>query len=117
MVVLGQSAQEDSEGWSTVGSGEGRKNKECFNCHEEGHLRHECKNKKRLKCFNCEKLGHIQKDCEEATVVRQRIDNAPGWRDSELARKLIASRSTQSSSGMTVIQALLEVDDGKVVES
>ena len=65
-----------------------------------------------LKCFNCEKLGHIQKDCEAPSVARQRVDVAPGWRDTDIARKIVASRATQSSSGMTVLQAYLEVDDG-----
>ena len=108
---------DDSEGdWTKVGDSDGRKGKECFNCHEVGHLRQNCVNKKRIKCFNCEKLGHVKKDCEEPAVVRQKFEAASGWRDSELVRKLIASRNTatQSSSGMTVVQAYLEVDEGKL---
>ena len=96
--------------WSTVGSG-GRKEKECFNCHEVGHLRQNCENRKRIKCFNCEKLGHVQKDCAEPVVVRQKEDC---WRDSDMVRRLIASRATQSSSGMAVVQAFLEVEEGKM---
>ena len=109
-----QSTQNGESDWIPVGSNDGRKVKECFNCHEAGHLRQDCKNKKRIKCFNCERIGHMQKDCEEPTVVRQKIENTPGWRDTDIARKLVASRATQSSSGMTVLQAYLEVDDGKL---
>ena len=96
--------------WSTVGSA-GRRVKECYNCHEVGHLRQDCTNRKRVKCFNCEKVGHVQKDCDEPTILRQRED---GWKNSDMVRKLIASRSTQSNSGMTVVQAYLEVEEGKL---
>ena len=64
-----------------------------------------------IKCFNCEKIGHVQKDCAEAVVVRQKDE---GWRDSDMARRLVASRGTQSSSGMTVVQAFLDVEEGKM---
>ena len=114
MAGIDQTVVDNAGEWSTVGGSDGKKMKECFNCHEVGHLRQNCNNKKRLKCFNCEKLGHIQKDCEAPSVVRQRVDVAPGWRDTDIARKIVASRATQSSSGMTVLQAYLEVDDGKM---
>ena len=96
--------------WSIVGS-DGRKAKECYNCYEVGHLRQNCVNRKRVKCFNCEKLGHIQKDCIEPSVVRQRDE---AWRDNEVVKRLVASRATQSSAGMTVLQAFLEVDEGQM---
>ena len=100
--------------WNVVGDSEGKRKKECFNCHEVGHLRQNCTNRKRIKCFNCEKLGHTQKDCIEPAVVRQKVDATPGWRDSDTARKLVASRTAQSSSGMTVVQAYLVIEDGKM---
>ena len=113
MATATESNIDDDSDWTTVGS-DGKKVKECFNCHETGHLRQNCVNKKKVKCFNCEKLGHVQKDCGEPTIVRQRVEPANVWKDSDMARKLIASRATQSSSGMTVVEAYLEVDEGKM---
>ena len=76
-----------------------------------GHLQQNCENRKRIKCFICEKLGPEQKDCAETIVVRQKDDR---WRDSDMVRRIVASRATQSSSGMAVVQAFLEVEDGKM---
>ena len=114
-VLGGREAEEDREesDWTKVRS-EGRKAKECYNCHEVGHLRQECNNRKRVKCFNCEQVGHVQRDCAEPAVVRPKEDGAIVWKDNSVARKIIASRSVQSSSGMTVVQAFLEVEEGKM---
>ena len=108
---MAPSEGENQSDWSVVGNEGGRRAKECYNCHEVGHLRQDCVNRKRIKCFNCEKIGHVQKDCEEPVIVRQKDE---GWRDTDMARRLVASRATQSSSGMTVVQAFLEVEEGKM---
>ena len=66
--------------------------------------------KNRFKCFNCEILVHVQRDCQWAPVIRQKVDTASGWKDSDVVRKLTASRATHSSSEMSVVEAYLEVD-------
>ena len=66
--MIGRNGGADTREWSTLRKSE----RECFNCHEKGHLRQDCVNEKRVKCFNCEEIGHVQRDCKEPEKDRPR---------------------------------------------
>ena len=116
------SGGKDTQGAVSLGKDEGwsksrRNERECFNCHEVGHLRQDCVNEKRVKCFNCDGIGHVQRDCKEPEKVRLRTDKM-AWdengRRGEMIKKMITAKGERTHSGMTVVQAFLEVDQGKM---
>ena len=107
--VAGAKGADTGAKWSTNDS-----RKECYNCHEVGHVRSNCTNEKRLKCFNCEQIGHVQKDCTEPERVKERVViNPEENRRNDTARKMMVERSARTGTGMIVLQAILEVENGK----
>ena len=116
-------SQSDTDGfggrddWRTAGRKRvPRSEMECFNCYEKGHERRHCNNEKRIKCFNCDEIGHVMRNCEkppkEVDTNRREVDKET----EELARRLSDRRWGGGTTKMTTIEAVLEVEKGKMKE-
>ena len=96
-----------------------RSEMECFNCYEKGHERRQCTNDKRIKCFNCDEIGHVMRNCgkpPKEVDTNRKEGREVDKETEELARRLSDRRWGGSTTKMTTIEAVLEVEKGKMKE-
>lgn len=59
--------------------------RECYRCHEKGHIARDCRIKPKIKCFNCNEIGHISVNCTKPKVIPEAEANLIIPNDNEIS--------------------------------